>query len=154
MLSFSLSISLQPEGGTGGDAVAVLGAAVEQLLQQGPRLSVGAEPSPGAAVTGVKLGRGQADGAVRGPGSRPARRSPAFPPPGAAMGKHSSKLAPEMLDDLVRSTEFSEQELKQWYKGFLKDCPTGILNLEEFQQLYIKVGLGWGLRAAGGAGAP
>ncbi|XP_023796982.1 hippocalcin-like protein 4 isoform X1 [Cyanistes caeruleus] len=57
---------------------------------------------------------------------------------GAAMGKHSSKLAPEMLDDLVRSTEFSEQELKQWYKGFLKDCPTGILNLEEFQQLYIK----------------
>ncbi|XP_062364888.1 hippocalcin-like protein 4 isoform X2 [Cinclus cinclus] len=58
--------------------------------------------------------------------------------PGAAMGKHSSKLAPEMLDDLVRSTEFSEQELKQWYKGFLKDCPTGILNLEEFQQLYIK----------------
>ncbi|NWV66392.1 HPCL4 protein, partial [Malurus elegans] len=61
------------------------------------------------------------------------------------MGKHSSKLAPEMLDDLVRSTEFSEQELKQWYKGFLKDCPTGILNLEEFQQLYIKVGSrrGW-----------
>lgn len=60
------------------------------------------------------------------------------------MGKHSSKLAPEMLDDLVRSTEFSEQELKQWYKGFLKDCPTGILNLEEFQQLYIKVGSGHG----------
>uniref|UniRef100_A0A8C3MQH3 Hippocalcin-like protein 4 n=1 Tax=Geospiza parvula TaxID=87175 RepID=A0A8C3MQH3_GEOPR len=60
------------------------------------------------------------------------------------MGKHSSKLAPEMLDDLVRSTEFSEQELKQWYKGFLKDCPTGILNLEEFQQLYIKVGSSWG----------
>ncbi|XP_015667169.1 hippocalcin-like protein 4 isoform X2 [Protobothrops mucrosquamatus] len=54
------------------------------------------------------------------------------------MGKHNSKLAPEMLDDLVRSTEFNEQELKQWYKGFLKDCPTGILNLEEFQQLYIK----------------
>nr|XP_033812841.1 hippocalcin-like protein 4 isoform X1 [Geotrypetes seraphini] len=54
------------------------------------------------------------------------------------MGKQNSKLAPEMLDDLVRSTEFSEQELKQWYKGFLKDCPTGILNLHEFQQLYIK----------------
>lgn len=66
------------------------------------------------------------------------------------MGKHSSKLAPEMLDDLVRSTEFSEQELKQWYKGFLKDCPTGILNLEEFQQLYIKVGSSLGVRVLPG----
>ncbi|KAI5298285.1 Hsp70 suppressor, GTPase facilitates ribosomal subunit dissociation [Ascosphaera pollenicola] len=52
------------------------------------------------------------------------------------MGKSHSKLSSEEIEELQRSTAFDKRELKEWYKGFLKDCPSGHLTKSEFQKIY------------------
>ncbi|KAL1632987.1 Transmembrane 9 superfamily member 2 [Diplodia intermedia] len=52
------------------------------------------------------------------------------------MGKSQSKLTQQELSDLQKATHFDKKELQQWYKGFLKDCPSGMLTKEEFQKIY------------------
>jgi Ca2+-binding EF-hand superfamily protein len=52
------------------------------------------------------------------------------------MGKGASKLSKDDLLELKKATHFDRKELQQWYKGFLKDCPNGQLDKEEFQKIY------------------
>ncbi|KAJ4303685.1 Calcium-binding protein NCS-1 [Kalmusia sp. IMI 367209] len=50
--------------------------------------------------------------------------------------RSQSKLSQQELADLQKATHFDKKELQQWYKGFLKDCPSGMLTKEEFQKIY------------------
>ncbi|KAK9765743.1 Calcium-binding protein NCS-1 [Basidiobolus ranarum] len=52
------------------------------------------------------------------------------------MGQKTSKLSPEQLGELQKCTYFDKKELQQWYKGFIKDCPSGNLDKNEFKKIY------------------
>ena len=52
------------------------------------------------------------------------------------MGKNNSKLNPEQIDDLKVNTQFTDAEIKEWYKAFTMDFPSGRLNRTQFKKLY------------------
>ncbi|XP_032236930.2 hippocalcin-like protein 1 isoform X2 [Nematostella vectensis] len=54
------------------------------------------------------------------------------------MGNKKSKLRPEDLHELMSCTHFSSREIQDWYRGFMKSCPTGYVTLQEFQNMYAE----------------
>lgn len=50
----------------------------------------------------------------------------------------SSAISKEILEDLKLSTKFSETEISQWYENFQKQCPTGRITPEEFEEIYAR----------------
>ena len=52
------------------------------------------------------------------------------------MGGSNGKLNPNDIAELKKQTQFSNSEIKDWYKGFKKDYPHGYLTIEEFKQIY------------------
>ena len=55
------------------------------------------------------------------------------------MGKAGSKqLSKDELSKLQRSTHFEISEIQRWRRDFLKDCPSGHLKKQDFQNVYQK----------------
>ncbi|XP_019632780.1 PREDICTED: neurocalcin homolog [Branchiostoma belcheri] len=56
---------------------------------------------------------------------------------GNASGKNRKKRRTRKeLEELASVTEFDVVEIKQWYKSFLKDCPSGQLTVNQFVTVY------------------
>jgi Ca2+-binding EF-hand superfamily protein len=54
------------------------------------------------------------------------------------MGNKSSKkgLPQEDVDFLVNNTKFTKAEIKDWHRGFMRDCPDGMLSKSKFLEVY------------------
>ncbi|XP_075702996.1 S-modulin [Rhinoderma darwinii] len=50
----------------------------------------------------------------------------------------SGALSKEILDDLQLNTKFSQDELCTWYQSFLKECPSGRISKQQFENIYAK----------------
>ncbi|XP_071502401.1 hippocalcin-like protein 1 [Diadema antillarum] len=50
-----------------------------------------------------------------------------------------SKLSPQEVTDLHYQTNFSKEEINEWYSMFLQESPKGQMCKEEFGQLYTRV---------------
>lgn len=52
------------------------------------------------------------------------------------MGKSHSKMSKSQMEDLKATTQFTDEEITTWHKGFLKECPGGKLSSTEFKRIY------------------
>lgn len=50
----------------------------------------------------------------------------------------SGGIPKEFVDDLKLTTRFSEAEITQWYENFQKQCPSGRITPQQFEEIYGK----------------
>lgn len=46
------------------------------------------------------------------------------------------RYRPDSLNALIRSTRFSEAEIKRIYRGFKAECPSGVVKEDAFKIIY------------------
>jgi len=46
------------------------------------------------------------------------------------------RYRPKPIDELVKETRFTKNEIKSLYRGFKQECPSGIVNEASFREIY------------------
>ena len=52
------------------------------------------------------------------------------------MGQRKTKLRKDEIQELFECTHFSKREIQNWYKGFMKCCPKGLMTVKQFKEMY------------------
>ena len=50
-------------------------------------------------------------------------------------GKSYKVLTEEDVDFLVKNTEFNEPDIREWFREFLMDCPSGVLTRDKVMEM-------------------
>jgi neurocalcin delta len=54
--------------------------------------------------------------------------------------ENTDEIQPELTDrvvnELLHKTKFSQQDIVDWWHGFLNDCPSGVLDKKKFVEVY------------------
>lgn len=53
--------------------------------------------------------------------------------------KNPTELTQQEIKFLLDNTHYSLDEIKRWHEGFLKDCPSGVLDKKKFAQVFQEV---------------
>ena len=54
--------------------------------------------------------------------------------------KNNRVLTEEDIEFLVQNTEFNEKDIREWFREFLMDCPSGVLTREKvFEMLSVSL---------------
>ncbi|KAL8789664.1 MAG: hypothetical protein Q9195_006717 [Heterodermia aff. obscurata] len=57
----------------------------------------------------------------------------------SAIDEWNNRLDSRTIERLRKQTNFDAKELRQWHRGFRKDCPDGALDLRQFQNFYGQI---------------
>uniref|UniRef100_A0A8D8LSE4 Kv channel-interacting protein 1 n=2 Tax=Cacopsylla melanoneura TaxID=428564 RepID=A0A8D8LSE4_9HEMI len=52
--------------------------------------------------------------------------------------KNIQKYRPVPLEDLLKQTKFTRQEIRVMYRGFKQECPEGVVHEDAFKDIYAK----------------
>ena len=53
-----------------------------------------------------------------------------------SVGNVQPELTDKVINNLVQRTKFSQQDIIDWWHGFLTDCPSGVLDKKKFIEVY------------------